>query len=607
MKLNGNKEINNRCNSKQTGITLIALVVTIVVLLILAGVSISLVLGNSGIIKKAQEVQNKAGKGTQGDLEGINSIANWLDKNVEEVEYTKYWDGEVNKPNIKKGMIPVKWNGTEWVKADVTNTGHDWYNYSENEKKWANVVTVKAEGTKTREYYENAEVNTVINMNDITTMFVWIPRYAYKITTGYHENANGTGNIEIEWLRGKTNKTATGGSTVEYNETTTENYTKFPDGYVVHPAFASNTEMGGTGEELTGFWVGKFESSNYQMAEEYKNNEGLTNSSSINLLYGRGDGENVTIKPNVTSWRNINVTDIYNVCKNMTKANNIHGLGTDTTTAMMQNSQWGAVSYLSQSKYGNKQTTEQDSGIWNNPYTEGFTFSTNNNEYGMWNYSTTLTGMVGTSRDMYTNYYSKLLYKDGENYTTTENSNSSKTINEDGSITIKYISIDTNKKETDEYERTFYHYDSANGVKGSTTGTIYGIYDMSGGAWEYMASYLKDVQKTDTGYKYDYVNIMNNLKDNKYTTGYLGTEDIDKRIENYKANKHMYGDAVWETSNGASGQYSWNRDYSNFPHFTYPFFIRGGFFCHGTDAGVFFFSYAYGETDNSCGFRLVAL
>lgn len=42
---------------KERGITLVALVVTIVVLLILAGVSISMVLGNNGIVTKAKETQ----------------------------------------------------------------------------------------------------------------------------------------------------------------------------------------------------------------------------------------------------------------------------------------------------------------------------------------------------------------------------------------------------------------------------------------------------------------------------------------------------------------------------------------------------------------------
>ena len=39
-----------------------------------------------------------------------------------------------------------------------------------------------------------------------------------------------------------------------------------------------------------------------------------------------------------------------------------------------------------------------------------------------------------------------------------------------------------------------------------------------------MASYLKDVKKTDAGYKYDYVNNFNGLS-SKYVTGYLGYLD----------------------------------------------------------------------------------
>ena len=67
-----------------------------------------------------------------------------------------------------------------------------------------------------------------------------------------------------------------------------------------------------------------------------------------------------------------------------------------------------------------------------------------------------------------------------------------------------------------------------------------------------MASYLKDVPKTTDGYKYDFVNNFNKLS-KKYVTGYLGTANADNRVDNYTANKAMYGDAVWETSN-VSGQ-----------------------------------------------------
>ena len=56
------------------GITLVALVVTIVVLLILAGVSINLVLGNNGIIAKAQEAKTKSAEASENDLKGMNGL-----------------------------------------------------------------------------------------------------------------------------------------------------------------------------------------------------------------------------------------------------------------------------------------------------------------------------------------------------------------------------------------------------------------------------------------------------------------------------------------------------------------------------------------------------
>ena len=61
------------------GITLVALVVTIVVLLILAGVSINLVLGNNGIIAKAKEAQRKSAEASQNDLKGMNGLVSEME------------------------------------------------------------------------------------------------------------------------------------------------------------------------------------------------------------------------------------------------------------------------------------------------------------------------------------------------------------------------------------------------------------------------------------------------------------------------------------------------------------------------------------------------
>ena len=64
------------------GITLIALVVTIVVLLILAGVSINALFGDSGIINKAKDAQNRMDEATKNDLDSINSLNEWIDGKI---------------------------------------------------------------------------------------------------------------------------------------------------------------------------------------------------------------------------------------------------------------------------------------------------------------------------------------------------------------------------------------------------------------------------------------------------------------------------------------------------------------------------------------------
>ena len=76
------KTKNKRNYLKEKGITLIALVVTIVVLLILAGVSINAIFSENGIIKRAQDAQNKMDQAAENDQKGINELGNWLDSKI---------------------------------------------------------------------------------------------------------------------------------------------------------------------------------------------------------------------------------------------------------------------------------------------------------------------------------------------------------------------------------------------------------------------------------------------------------------------------------------------------------------------------------------------
>ena len=76
------KTKNKRNYLKEGGITLIALVVTIVVLLILAGVSINALFGNSGIIEKAKDVQNRMNNAQESDLNALNDLDKWIENQV---------------------------------------------------------------------------------------------------------------------------------------------------------------------------------------------------------------------------------------------------------------------------------------------------------------------------------------------------------------------------------------------------------------------------------------------------------------------------------------------------------------------------------------------
>ena len=512
-------------------------------------------------------------------IDNAGRISSSNSKTIQTIELKE----AVNAPVVKEGMIAVYYDNG-WKKADANKD--NWYNYHESKREWANVVTVKENGTKTRSYYQTSAEGAPIAEEDILAMFVWIPRYAYKITNGYHTAANGTGEIQIKFLEG-VEDTYEGGTAVRQVDT---NALTNGNKYVVHPAFTASN----IGEEITGMWVGKFESSN---ASSPYNNEGITESSNENLKKGLGDGttQDVTIRPNVTSWRWTEVTTMYDVCQAMNDTGNIHGLTSQTDTMMMKNSQWGAVAYLAQSNYGNKQiASDAESGIWNNPYNEGYVYENiGNKDYGMDSYSTNLTGMVGEKKYMGINTSVQVVSKEDKEDSITIKYNELKKISEGGG---------PNGTLGEEFTRTYYRYNTSNGVKGSTTRNIYGIYDMSGGSWEYMASFLANGTR-------NYVTTMKS-KPLKYIEQYAGsgiTNSEADQITNYEANKEVYGDAVYETSSEINGGNSWNYDYSYFPYLGAPFFARGGGYYDSSIAGVFCFYYASGATAHGTTFRVVGI
>ena len=108
------KTKNKRNYTRENGITLIALVVTIVVLLILAGVSVNALFGNSGIIEKAKEAQNAMNKAKENDEKGINELTNWLDNQVNGTTGgTTGGDDTSTTPKISTLVGKVVDNGTD--------------------------------------------------------------------------------------------------------------------------------------------------------------------------------------------------------------------------------------------------------------------------------------------------------------------------------------------------------------------------------------------------------------------------------------------------------------------------------------------------------------
>ncbi len=146
----------------------------------------------------------------------------------------------------------------------------------------------------------------------------------------------------------------------------------------------------------------------------------------------------------------------------------------------------------------------------------------------------------------------------------------------------------------------------------SSAGNATGVYDLSGGAWEYIAAYI------DNGYEGLKTNGGGSDKDiygsrnSKYKTVYEN-DDIDK-AQNYSqeySNKHYAltlkrrGDAIYESSNSGYGNDAWNLNASFFPQNDIPFFIRGGDYRGASGMGLFSFNGYSGSSNNSEGFRVV--
>ena len=395
-----------------------------------------------------------------------------------------------NEPVLASNMIPVYYDETNetWKKANTSNLdkNNPWYSYNstgEYKGMWANAVTVTSTN---RTKYLNAVPGTTIPMDDITTMWVWIPRFNAVTPSNYNGGTKEyPGAIDVTF--------------VKQNETAIDAFT-----------FGN--------KQLSGFWYGKFETSHTTLTSSTtENNLGCTNETC-------GNANGIIIKPNVKSLHNNDISNFFFASRSMEQPNNNFGfVSSEVDTHMSKNNEWGAVAYLTQSIYGRctNSTTCSEVGI-NNSFDSNYKSTTG---YG---------APAGSAKTVANGAYNTTLGKDA-----------------------------------------------------STTGTIYGIYDMSGGRDEFVMGVLADTNGKplsggsssfnsgfngmvyyDDGWNYSPSNYSNGMKfpDNKYYNLYTGTSYV--------------GHALTETESWYSDNWAFVDGYN-------PWFRRGGGYDSENYAGVF--------------------
>ena len=292
----------------------------------------------------------------EGDFDtsyGVIDIV-WIKGETEEVTNI------VNKPILvstsEESMTAVKFNESSKMWEEAVNPAEDtsWYDYSDKVNHWANAKTQNG------------------------SYFVWIPRYAYRIIyyeseesyknggspTGYYD---GTGQWNAK--TGKIRKILEDGvKTVEYND----------NSYIIHPAFCNNSNLGGSDRELTGIWVAKYEMSG-------------NSAETLQSVSGTKTLSNVTIGQTYEYSRNAKYG--YKTAGYM-------------DSHLIKNSEWGAVAYLTQSKFGRNgtevsiNTTDITGG--NVDITKTVLQSTTENIYGIydmaggnWEYTAAVNNNIG--------------------------------------------------------------------------------------------------------------------------------------------------------------------------------------------------------------------
>jgi hypothetical protein len=153
-------------------------------------------------------------------------------------------------------------------------------------------------------------------------------------------------------------------------------------------------------------------------------------------------------------------------------------------------------------------------------------------------------------------------------------------------------------------------YDSANGVHASTTDNIYGIYDMSGGSYEYTMANRGAISSTSW---------ISTMPQTRYFDRYYVAPFGTKLITSTSSTEYYYnydicafptcgGQANYETTTPQSistSSQSWFSDYSNFTSSSNPWSHRGGFYGNDSNAGIFASDDGDGDGSTRASYRVV--
>ena len=239
--------MNKKLKIKQEkGITLIALVVTIVVLLILAGVSISLVLNNNGVISKAKEAKNQYAEAQTNDEKQLNEVSDWIDTKVGDTTGGSDYDPASDGVPIPAGFVYV--GGTKDSGLVISD------NSADKEK-----------------YKGQTTVGTDLEGNQ----FVWIPVdniADYKRSAYLRQVASGT------------TDTATNSEQIKYSSS---------DSYYFKEALPADEKT--SVETNKGFYIGRYEAGDQESTNSKKlRASGASTSNTITVKAGQAPYNYVT-------------------------------------------------------------------------------------------------------------------------------------------------------------------------------------------------------------------------------------------------------------------------------------------------------------------------